>query len=391
MHEPDVPKEPRTAKGFPETVVRFGWAAFFTDVATEMAYPMLPALLVALKAGASALGWMEGVAECIAAVVKWWSGKRADAHAKKPLVVTGYGIATVVRPALALVQSPLQVILVRSVDRIGKGVRAAPRDALVAASVSAENRAAAFGFERMMDNLGAVVGPILAFVMAREGVALRTIFASTLLPGIVAILIVVGVKEAASGRAADAKKTASPAVRVPETVRRYLLIVALFSLGASADSFLILRMLDLGMPVALSPIVWLSLNASKSAMNVIGGKLADRFGKQRLLVIGWAIYAAAYALFPLTRSVPITWALIVGYGAYYGCTEGVEKALIADWVTPAERGTAYGAFHATTGIVILPANILFGYLYSTHVGWAFGASAAFASIAAVLLAGFRPR
>ena len=377
--------EPR--KRFPETVLRFGWAAFFTDVATEMAYPLLPAFLISLHAGAAALGVMEGTAECIASLVKWWSGKRSDRTAKKPLVVAGYTIATFVRPALALVQSPAQVVVVRSIDRIGKGVRAAPRDALVAASVGPENRAAAFGFERMMDNLGAVAGPVIAFSLAKIGVSLRWIFGVTFFPGLVAILIVLGVREAARN---PAEKPADPESAktgsLSRDVKTYLAIVVLFSLGASADSFLILRLLDLGLPIALSPIVWLSLNASKSALNLPGGKLADRFGKKRMLAIAWLIYAAAYALFPMTNSVALTWALVVGYGAYYGLAEGGEKALVAELASKEDRGRAYGALNSVTGFAVLPANALFGYLYSAHISWAFGLSAACAGLAAVLLA-----
>ena len=379
-----VPKK----EPLPSTVLRFGWIAFFTDVATEMAYPLLPAFFIALGSGAQALGIMEGVAESIAATVKWWSGKESDrADARKPYVVAGYAIATFIRPALALATKPFHVILVRAIDRVGKGVRAAPRDALVAASVPEERRGAAFGFERMMDNLGAVLGPMIAFSLARAGVPLRTIFATTIFPGLIAMAIVIGLREKARDRA-EIKPVDNNQEIVPVSagVKKYLFIVAIFSLGASADSFLIFRMLDLGLPVALAPIVWLSLNASKSALNIPGGKIADRFGTKKTLVLGWVIYAAAYALFPLTHSVGVTWALIVAYGAYYGLAEVGEKALIAELANPASRGRSYGAFHAVTGFVVLPANAAFGYLYHAHDSWAFGLSAACAFFAAILLA-----
>lgn len=373
-------------KGLPPTVTRIGWAALFNDVATEMAYPLLPALLMTLGAGAAALGWMEGLAESLSAMVKWWSGRRSDQGARKPLVVTGYAMASFTRPLLALVATPLEIIAVRALDRIGRGVRAAPRDAMVAASVPPERHGAAFGFERMMDNLGAVIGPVLAFSLAKAGVPLRAIFASTLLPGIVALVIVLGLREARVVRTGSVEATAKPnAAPLSGSVRRYLGIVCLFTLGASADSFLILRMLDLGLPVALVPIVWLSLNASKTALNVPGGKLADRFGKRRMLTIAWAIYAAAYALFALARTAESTWILIVLYGAYYGLSEGCEKALIAELATPSERGRAYGALHALTGFVVLPANMIFGYLYAEHVAWAFGTSALCAALATLAL------
>ncbi|MEO7110236.1 MAG: MFS transporter [Polyangiaceae bacterium] len=393
---PEKTTEPETQR-LPSTVLRFGWIAFFTDVATEMAYPLLPAFLIALGSGAQALGIMEGVAESISAAVKWWSGKESDrARARKPYVVAGYAIATFIRPALALATKPFHVILVRSIDRVGKGVRAAPRDALVAASVPEERRGAAFGFERMMDNLGAVFGPMIAFSLARAGVPLRTIFATTIFPGLIAMAIVIGLREKARDpseikpirdrREPRPRGEDQKIIPISAGVKKYLFVVAIFSLGASADSFLIFRMLDLGLPIALAPIVWLSLNASKSALNIPGGKIADRFGKKKTLVVGWTIYAAAYALFPLTHSVSITWALIVAYGAYYGLAEVGEKALIAELADPASRGRSYGAFHAVTGFVVLPANALFGYLYSAHAALAFGLSSICAFFAAVLLA-----
>ncbi|MEO8797730.1 MAG: MFS transporter [Polyangiaceae bacterium] len=368
--------------------MRVGWAALFNDIATEMAYPLLPALLLALGSGAAALGWMEGVAESLSAMVKWWSGRKSDQGARKPLVVAGYAVASFTRPLLALVATPFQIIAVRALDRIGRGVRAAPRDAMVAASVPPERHGAAFGFERMMDNLGAVIGPIIAFSLAKAGVSLRVIFASTLLPGLVALFIVLGLREVVVTRGEAGAKARAFTPKAPALsgdVRRYLGIVCLFTLGASADSFLILRMLDLGLPVALVPIVWLSLNASKTALNVPGGKLADRFGKRRMLTIAWAVYAAAYALFALASTAASTWILIVFYGAYYGLSEGCEKALIAELATPTERGRAYGALHALTGFVVLPANMIFGYLYAKHVAWAFGTSALCAALATLAL------
>ena len=378
----------------PPTVLRFGWIAFFTDVGTEMAYPLLPAFLIALSGGAQALGIMEGVAESIASIVKWWSGRRSDhASARKPFVVWGYGIASFIRPALALAQSPLQVIAVRAIDRVGKGIRAAPRDALVAASVPPERRGAAFGFERMMDNLGAVFGPMIAFGLARYGTPIRWIFAATIFPGLIAMALVLGLREERQDPAEtkpkdDAADRLAREAPLHADVKKYLVIVALFSLGASADSFLILRMLDLGLPMALAPIVWLSLNAAKSALNVPGGKIGDRFGRRRTLLVAWLIYAAAYALFPLTHSVSTTWALIVGYGAYYGLSEGVEKAMVAELSDAKTRGRSFGALHAVTGFAVLPANALFGYLYSAHIEWAFGLSSACAFVAAILLAIF---
>jgi MFS family permease len=380
----------------PRVVKSLGWVSLFTDVATEMAYPLLPAFLQSIGAGAQALGLMEGIAESVSAGVKWLSGRSSDERARKPFVLVGYAVATAVRPLLALATSAWHVILIRTTDRIGKGIRSAPRDALLAHAVPASFRGQAFGFHNMMDNLGAAIGPLLAFAMVRGlGWSLRTVFAVTVVPGVVAVATIIwGVKEAGAADK-DAALKASPtakddAAALPHRLRAYLALVALFTLGASADSFLMLRMSDLHLAAGWIPLAWISLNASKALMNIPGGKISDRFGRGRTQVMGWLVYAVAYALFPLTRSIPATWALLVAYGAYYGLTEGGEKALVADLAPPELRGRAFGALHAVTGLAVLPANAIFGALYTRHVELAFWLSSGCALLAAIGLALLRP-
>jgi MFS family permease len=377
----------------PRVVKSLGWVSLFTDVATEMVYPLLPAFLKSIGAGAQTLGLMEGTAESVSALVKWLSGRSSDARARRPFVLFGYALATLVRPLLALATAGWHVIAIRTADRIGKGMRSAPRDALVAESVPPERRGYAFGFHNMMDNLGAVCGPLAAFALVRGlGWPLRVVFAATILPGLLAVATIVwGVKEAPRAPAAPRAAKDAPLARpLPARLRVYLGLVALFTLGASADSFLMLRLSDLGLAAGWIPIAWVSLNASKALLNIPGGKISDRFGRGRAQVAGWLVYAAAYALFPATRSVGVTWGLLVAYGAYYGLTEGGEKALVAD-LTPAElRGRGYGALHAITGIAVLPANAVFGALYAGHVQLAFWASAGCALAAAVGLAVLAP-
>jgi MFS family permease len=383
------------AARLPVIVRRLGWVSFFTDAASDMIYPLLPAFLVSLGAGAAALGWVEGIAEATSALVKVWAGRLSDgAPARKPFVVAGYGIATFVRPLLSLVAAPWQVVLVRTTDRIGKGLRSAPRDALVAGAVDPANRGVAYGFHRMMDNLGAVLGPLLAFGLARGlGLSPRAIFACAIVPGLFAMAtLVLGVRESPREQAPkkEAGASSSRAGKLAPGVKSYLLIVAVFTLGASADSFLLLRLLDLGLPVAWAPIVWLTLNASKAATNMPGGRLSDRMGRRRTLVLAWVVYGAAYAAFPLTRSIALTWALIVAYGVYYGLAEGGEKAILADLAPADQRGRAFGALHALTGVAALPANALFGFLYERNASYAFGVGAGCALLAAGLLAMSHP-
>jgi MFS family permease len=383
----------------PRVVVSLGWVSLFTDVATEMVYPLLPIFLRSIGAGAQALGWMEGIAESVSAGVKWFAGRSSDGRARKPFVLAGYGLATIVRPLLAIATSAWQVIAIRTTDRIGKGIRSGPRDALVALSTPAERRGHAFGFHNMMDNIGAAIGPLIAFGLVRGlGWPLRRIFALTLFPGILAIAVIVwGVKETEAAPDPPAPPAASgtqdATSALPRKLRVYLALVALFTLGASADSFLMLRMSDLGLAAGWIPIAWISLNASKALLNVPGGKISDRFGRRRTQVAGWVVYAAVYALFPVIRSVALAWALLVAYGAYYGLTEGGEKALIADLTPPTLRGRGFGALHAVTGMAVLPANATFGALYPHHVELAFwiGAGCAFvAAMGLALLAPSRP-
>ena len=368
----------------PGVVKILAWVSLLNDVATEMAYPLLPAFLRSIGAGAESLGMVEGVAESVSSLFKWIAGRASDGRARKPFVIAGYGLAATVRPLLALTTAAWQVVTVRAVDRVGKGLRSAPRDALFASAVDAKQRGYAYGFHQMMDNIGAVVGPLVAFALLRVvGMPMRWVFALTIVPGLLALAIATRAKETTTeppkAKAGDPAATAP----LPGRLRAYLGLVLVFTLGASADSFLLLRMVDLGMAAGLVPLVWMSLNASKAMLNVAGGRLSDRLGRKRTQITGWLVYAAAYALFPLTRSVATTWILLVAYGAYYGLTEGGEKALVADLAPAAARGRAFGALNAITGFGVLPANAIFGALYAQHVGLAFGASAACAAAAAI--------
>ena len=385
----------------PPIVRRLGWVSFFTDVASEMIYPLLPALLLSFGGTAIWLGAMEGIAEAVSALVKWRIGPIVDrAGKKKPLILGGYVLATLARPLVAVATAGWHVILLRSLDRIGKGVRSVPRDALLAQSVPLESLATAFAFHRMMDNAGSVAGPIVAFTLLRAlELPLRWVIALAVVPGIVSCLVlVVGVKEpddpapsAAPIVAPSAEASASPEANasarepLPSGVHRYLLVLGLFTLGASADSFLLLRAVELGMSAAWAPLLWLALSGAKAASNMPGGWIADRVGRKRTLVVGWLLYAAFYGAAPFVTT-PLAFALLViAYGAYYGLAEGSERALLAEQAPPSMRGRAFGAMHAVTGLAVLPANLLFGALYTRHVALAFGVSAACAACAALLL------
>src|SRR4051812_30796744 len=310
--------------------------SFLTDASSEMIYPLLPVFLTAtLHASAGFLGVIEGAAETTAALLKlasgWWSDR---VNRRKPLIVGGYGLASLVRPLVAIAQSAGQVLAIRVADRVGKGIRGAPRDALIADSVDASVRGRAFGFQRSADHAGAVVGPLVAFaVLTWWHVPLRPVFWMAAIPGVIAVIVaVVFVRERslAPEGAAPKSSVALPAI-VPLGGRFWAVmgVIMLFTLGNSTDAFLLLRAAQLGVPVALAPILWAMLHVVKSTTSTPGGALSDRIGRKPAVIAGWAIYAAVYLLFGRATQAWQAWALFAVYGLYFGLVEGTEKAMVA--------------------------------------------------------------
>ena len=385
---PSDPK-PRTERG----VWVLGWVSFLTDVSSDMIFPLLPDFLTrTLKAGPAALGLIEGVAEATASLTKLLSGSWSDRTKKrKPLVVAGYGLASAARPLVAFVATWTQVLAIRFGDRVGKGLRTPPRDALLADIVPPERRARAFGLQRAMDNAGAVVGPLVAAALLRFFLDdERSVFLLAAIPGIAAVLLVAfGVREKPRVEAAAASHGERPG-RLPSRLRFLIAIFVLFTLASSTDAFLLLRAQDVGLELWQLPLLWAFFNGVKSATGVPGGALADRFGRTRTILAGWAVYAAAYLGFAFVQGTLALWGLFAFYALYYGLTEGAERALVADLAPPRMRGKAFGAFHASVGLAALPASVLFGVLWKS-----FGPRAAFlvgagvAMLAALSLLVFR--
>lgn len=362
--------------------------SFLNDAASEMIYPLLPLFLVGtLGAGPAFLGVIEGVAESASSFFKLLSGWVSDRfRRRRPLVLAGYGIAAFVRPLIALVSAPWQVLAVRFSDRLGKGVRTAPRDALLAAAVPENMRGRAFGFHRAADHAGAVVGPILAslLLLVFAG-SLRPVFALALVPGLLAVLVVVlRVRESPADAAAAAAspgvaggtpgEAAERGLRLGPAFSRFLLVLIVFTLGNATDAFLLLRANDLGVGTAAVPLLWGVHHVSKMIWSVPGGALADRIGPRPAIVAGWTVYALTYAGFAFATAAWHAWALFVLYGLFYGLTESPEKALVASLAPARVRGSAFGAYHAAVGIAALPASVLFGVLWQR-----FGATTAFLS------------
>jgi len=374
--------------------------SFLTDASSEIIYPLLPIFLTTvLGTSAAAVGAIEGAAETTSALLKlasgWWSDR---ASRRKPLVVAGYALASLARPLVAVAQSAAQVLAIRLTDRVGKGIRGSPRDALIAESVDPAIRGRAFGFHRAADHAGAVVGPLIAFALLRwEQLPLRTVFLFAALPGVLSVIVLVlGVRETPRhARAASATKKAgvpSLDVSLGRAFWTFLACVLLFTLGNSTDAFLILRANQLGVSVALVPILWAALHVVKSAASVPGGALSDRFGRKPLILAGWAVYADVYIGFGRATETWHAWALFLAYGTFFGLTEGTQAALIADLVGQARRGTAYGWYYLAVGIGALHASVLFGLIWdrvSPRAAFDVGAGLAFA--AALVLLAVRPQ
>jgi len=382
--------------------------SLFTDVSTEMIYPLLPVFLASvLGANASFIGAIEGVAETTASLLKlvsgWWSDKVGS---RKRLVVFGYGLASVVRPFTAMAQTATQVLFIRLTDRIGKGIRTSPRDALLADSAHPQARGRAFGFHAASDNAGAVLGPLLAFMILKlEGVgslegtkrllphdetALRHVFWLSSIPALIAMVVLVIVVRDVPKRA-DEKTDSKGSIAemgggLTKRFWAYLVVILLFTLGNSTDAFLLLRANQLGVPIAMAPILWALLNFVKSATGTYGGQLSDTVGRKPLIVGGWLLYSAVYFAFGLAGAAWQAWVLFAIYGIFYGATEGSEKALVADVVPRNRRGSAFGWYNLAIGLGALPASLIFGAIWD-RIGapsaFAFGATLAL--IAALLM------
>ncbi|MEO5894312.1 MAG: MFS transporter [Vicinamibacterales bacterium] len=376
-----------------------GFVSLFTDMATEMIYPLLPLFLTrVLKAGPMSLGVIEGVAEAANSVLKIISGRLADSTGRpRRLVLIGYGISSVIRPFIGVASSWFHVLGIRFADRLGKGIRGAPRDAMLADFAPEGQRGRVFGFHRAMDHSGAVLGPLLAalFLYIYPG-DYRTLFALTVIPGIIVIAIILAIPESPSPATSAAREhpgtitprhSGSLAPReAPGHLVRALTVIFLFALGNASDAFLLLRLSAVGIADFWIPLLWSALHGVKVVSSLVGGELSDRFGRRTLIGIGWLFYAAVYGAFAVTNTPSVLITVFLSYGIYFGLTEGVEKAWIADLAPPERRGTAFGYYNATLGVGALLASVLFGLIW-TRVSpqAAFYTGSAFAGAATALL------
>jgi len=373
----------------PRTVWLIGLISLVNDSASEMLYPLIPLYLASvLMAGPRALGVIEGIAEATASLLKLFSGVIVDRTRRaKPWIVFGYGLAGLGRPLTAFVGSWPWLLAVRFTDRVGKGLRSSPRDALLAASVPPERRGLAFGLHRAMDNAGAVIGPLLASALLAAHMPLRDIFLWSAVPAVLCLALALAIREPQVVPHASPPPFDWRLRDMPPTLKRYLVVVALFTLGNSSNMFLLLRARELGVADAQVPLLWAAVSMVAMLFSTPLSALSDRFGRVRLLVGGYVAYALFYlAMGTLAGDGPWLFALFGFYGLFMAATEGVEKALVADLAPPERRGTAFGWFNLIAGIMLLPASLIFGALYQA-VGplSAFAFSAACAGVAALLL------
>ena len=373
--------------GLERNVFFTGLTSFFTDTSTKMIYSVMPLFLMSIGASKTTISLIEGIAESTASLVKALSGYWSDKIGKnKPFMLIGYGITALVTPLYSLVRVPVQVLFFRFFERIGKGLRAAPRDSLISGSVTKKDAGKNFGFHKAMDNSGAIVGPLFAFILLYFFPQdYSKIFLLATIPAILGVItIAVFIKEAKAVKKSDAPKISFK--RLPKKFFFFLFIIFIFTLGNSADALLLVKTTETGINKVYIPFVYMIFNVVSVIFAVPIGKLSDKIGREKMIIPGFLIYALTYFLFGRFNSISIFIGLFAMYGLYSALVDGSQKAMISDIVSKELRGTGFGLYHAVLGITLLPASLIAGLLYD-NVGsdapFYFGSTMAL--IAAVLM------
>lgn len=351
-------------KGISKNILFTGLTSFMTDTSTKMVYSVMPMFLMSIGASKTSLALIEGIAESTAALVKTFSGFWSDKIGKnKPFMLIGYGLSSLIMPFYALVISPVQVLYLRFVERVGKGLRTAPRDSLIAGSVAKGDRGKAFGVQKAMDNMGAILGPILAFLLLLFiPTNYRIIFLVAGIPAVLGIIVLIlGVKEAK-------KDTSIPIVwsglkSFPKRYYAFLAVIFVFTLGNSTDALLLVKANEIGVKVAFIPLVYLITSVVSVALAVPMGVLSDKVGKEKMLAVGYSLYALVYFGFGWSSDIKAIMGLFALYGLYSAMTDGTQKAFVSDLVDADKKGTGLGIYNALIGLTLLPASLLAGILY----------------------------
>lgn len=373
----------------PRTVWLIGLISFVNDAASEMLYPLMPLYLATvLMAGPKALGLIEGIAEATSSIFKLVSGVIVDRTKKtKPWIVIGYFLAGIGRPLIAIANSWTWVLCIRFTDRLGKGLRTSPRDALLADSVPSNQRGLTFGLHRSMDNAGAVFGPLIAALLLSMNIPLRDIFLWAVVPGIITVALALCLKEVPREQQVVQPFSWSLEGLSPQ-FKRYILAAGIFALANSSDMFLLLRARELGVPQEQIPLLWAAISLITTLFGTPLSALSDRFSRKNFILIAWCAFAFFYIAMSFSGiTIWMLCALFGVYGLFKAATEGVEKALVADLAPKGMTGTAFGWFNLISGLMLLPASLIFGWLYeSFSPQYAFLFSGSCAMLAFLLLA-----
>jgi MFS family permease len=353
--------------GLSNNVFFTGLVSFFMDISSEMIYPLVPLFLAnVLGVNKSMIGLIEGIAESTASLLKVFSGWLSDRSGKrKNLMLAGYAISTLSRPIIAVAGVWQQVLAARFVDRLGKGIRTAPRDAIIAESTETTHLARAFSFHRSMDTMGAVVGPAIALILVQiYNSNYQMVFWLSMIPGTLAVLtIVVFVRDKKRAAVAPAERPRLSLKHFDWKVKFFIVIATLFALGNSSDAFLILRAEQIGIPIVMIPAVYLMFNLVYSLSAIPAGIAADKYGKKRLILLGFVLFAGLYYGFAVVRSSTSIWLLFGAYGLFMGLTEGIQKAFLATIIPPDFKATAFGIYATAVGLATLPASLVGGLLW----------------------------
>ncbi len=373
--------------GFSRNIFYTGLTSFLTDTSVKMVYSVMPMFLLSIGASKTSLALIEGIAESTASLVKAISGFWSDRIGRnKPFMLVGYGLSALIIPLYTLVVSPIQVLLLRFIERFGKGIRTAPRDSLIAGSIVKGDSGRSFGLQKAMDNSGAIAGPLIAFLMlsALPG-NYRLIFLIAGIPALLAIAVIAfGIKEAGKQKHELFKRFHFR--DFPAKYWFFLAIVFVFTLGNSTDALLLVKANEAGLKVAFIPLVFLLTNAVSVAASIPVGSLADRIGKEKILITGFLIYAVVYFGFGFSEGKGALVALFALYGLYSAATDGIQKAFISDSIDSNKKGTGLGIYNGLLGITLLPASLIAGVLYdkvNSSVPFYFGAVTAL--ISAILM------
>ncbi len=341
-----------------------GLTSFFTDTSTKMVYSVMPLFLLSIGASKTTISLIEGIAESTASLLKAISGYWSDKIGKnKPFMIIGYGITAIITPLYALARIPIQILFFRFFERIGKGLRAAPRDSLISGSIKKNEAGKTFGFQKAMDNSGAVVGPLIAFLLLSIfPLNYSHIFLLATIPAILGVLtIIIFIKEVKTEKKESTNKISLK--QLPKKFYFFLIIIFVFTLGNSADALLLVKTSETGIDKSYIPFVYMIFNTVSVLLAIPIGKLSDRIGREKLIILGFLVYGIVYYFFGRFNSINVFILLFILYGFYSALTDGSQKAMISDIVSKDLKGTGFGVYHAVLGITLLPASLIAGLLY----------------------------